>query len=271
MGILRDSVDIAKSASEASSQTPEGKEASKNLGAAAVTITKTINNALLPLAAVNFGFDKAREYFANRFESDLSEKTKDIPPDKVSEPKPSLAGPALQGLAFTHDEKELREMYLSLLASAMDSRVKDKAHPAFVEIIRQINSKEAQCLKALISGSKSKPVAEIRAKEKGKQGYSMLMRHLLPLLDSSNDPLRDEDIPSAVENFIRLGLIEVKYSQWLSNEGLYDWVEKRPEFQELKEKYESEKVAVEFQKGLLEVTEFGGRFADSVGIVGKRS
>ena len=120
---------------KAAGDDPKVREAASNLGQTAVTITETINNALLPLAAVNFAFDKARAYFDGKFQQDISEKTAAIPLEHIVEPKASVAGPSLQGLAFAHEEPNLKAMFLSLLATAMDGRVAPNAHPAFVEII----------------------------------------------------------------------------------------------------------------------------------------
>ncbi len=73
-------VSIVTEIIKAAGEHPNVKEAAGNLGQTAVTLTKTINNALLPLAAINFAFDKARNYFAGRFQADLSEKAAAIPP-----------------------------------------------------------------------------------------------------------------------------------------------------------------------------------------------
>lgn len=96
---------------KAAGDDPQVKEAAGNLGKTAVTITKAINNVLLPIAAINYGFDKARIYFEKKFSQDMAEKIATIPKDQIVEPKPSIAGPALQGLAFSHEEPNLKEMY----------------------------------------------------------------------------------------------------------------------------------------------------------------
>ena len=127
------------------------KSAGKEIGKTVLTITKAINTALLPLAAVNFGYEKARNYFASDFEKEFTEVTKIIPPEYIVEPKTSIAGPALQGLAFTHEEQELKEMYLNLLGASIDKRRSSIVHPAYVEIIRQLSSDEANILKDILS------------------------------------------------------------------------------------------------------------------------
>ena len=136
---------------KAAGENAQAREAAQNLGQAAVTITKTINTALLPLAAVNFAFEKARNYFSGNFQGDLLDRTKDIPLESVVDPKASIAGPALQGIAFAQDEPNLKAMYLSLIATAMDSRVAETAHPAFVEIIKQLEGEEARLLGSVLT------------------------------------------------------------------------------------------------------------------------
>ena len=106
----KDGVAVIGEIIRAAGDNPAVKEAGENLGKTALTITKTINNALLPLAAVNFAFDKAKKYFAEKFQDDISAKASQIPVENLVEPKASIAGPALQGLAFTHEEPSLKDM-----------------------------------------------------------------------------------------------------------------------------------------------------------------
>lgn len=96
---------------KAAKDSPDLKEAGGKLAKSALVVTTTINNALLPLAAINFGFQKAREYFEKRFATDMEAKLADIPPEQIIEPKASVAGPALNGLAFAHDEPALKTCF----------------------------------------------------------------------------------------------------------------------------------------------------------------
>ncbi len=246
---------------------PNVAEAASNLGKTALTVTKAINVALLPIAALNFGFDRAKAYFETRFASDLSEKAKNIPPDKVVEPKASIAGPALQGLAFTHEEPDLKDMYLNLLSSAMDARLAPKAHPAFVEIIKQINSQEAPLLRTLISNG-FLPICEIRLKTPGVNGWKLLYNHLLNWVDTNSGEAKDESLlPPMIDNFIRLGLITVEYGTFLEGEGIYNWAEQRPEFISFKEQQEPFGKSVVIQRGVMLRTGLGFQFAQAVGLI----
>lgn len=255
--------DIVKAAGDH----PSVKEAAGNLGQTAVTLTKTINNVLLPIAAVNFAFDKARAYFSSTFERDLAEKAAPIPPEHIVEPKASIAGPTLQGLAFTHEEPDLKSMYLALLATAMDDRVATDAHPAFVEIIKQLSAAEAKLLRYVLKKNISVPVAQIRAKSPD-QSYSVVLRHLLNLRQAeTRQATEDIRLPAMVDNWIRLGLVEVSYDKFLTAPGTpYDWVEQRPEFIRLCREHNNSEQKVEFQRGIMEQTELGFQFSRTVGL-----
>ncbi len=246
---------------------PNIKEAGKNLSQTVLTITKAINNVLLPIAAMNFAFEKARIYFGEDFQLDITEKTAKIPADQVVEPKASVTGPILQGLAFSHEEPNLKEMYLNLLATAMDGRVASKAHPAFVEIIKQISSEEALLLKKVVQSDG--PVPIIRLQEVLQEGYIVLLTHLINLhhVGRTNIFVENPQLPAMVDNWIRLGLVEVSYDEFLLGSEIYSWAEKRPEYIRLKESYEKNGKKVGFTKGQMKRTDFGKQFACAVGIV----
>ena len=66
----------------------------------------------------------------------------------IQEPSLSIAGPLVFQMLFAKDEPELKEMYASLLSSAMDTN-DTSAHPSFVSIIQQLTSDEAKILRYL--------------------------------------------------------------------------------------------------------------------------
>lgn len=261
VGVIADLIKIA-------GDDPQVKEAAKNLGQTAVTITRTINTALLPLAAVNFAFDRARQYFSGGFQRDLLDRTKDIPIESIADPKPAVAGPALQGLAFSHEEPNLRAMYLSLIATSMDRRASHTAHPAFVEIIKQIDGHEAKLLAGLLQIAGAVPAIQIRVITVGQPGWQVKANHVMNVTNlESKEPIVERGFAAMVDNWIRLGLVEVRYDQFLEGQDQYAWVETRPEYTELKASIENEQVKVTFQRGHAGRTDFGKMFAEAVGLI----
>jgi Abortive infection alpha len=269
---------------KAAGDNPSVKAAGGELGKTAHTIAKTINIALLPLAAINFGYDKAREYFETRFSSDLEEKLRDVAQDEIIQPKPSLAGPILQGLAFSHDESTLKDMYLHLLASAMTKKEASRAHPAFAEIIKQLTAEEAASLLGALSPPDSKAIVQVRLQSGGPGGgYRILLNHLMAVTDvTTRNPIEVPNLPEMVDNWIRLGLVAVSYTEWqLSSPGFnpYAWADQRPEVQRLRTAYaqpvsagteagtvQPKGKAVVATPGIFRLTAFGTAFANTVGV-----
>lgn len=261
------SIALVSEVIKAAGDSPQVREAAGNLGQTAVTLTKTINNVLVPLAAINFAFDKARAYFSGKFPQEIAEKAQEIPQEYIVAPKASIAGPTLQGLAFAHEEVDLKEMYLNLLATAMDSRSASDAHPAFVEIIKQLDSEDARLIRQALQSPAAIPIVQIHRKKKS-GGYNVLVQHLLNFNDTeTGKPVEDRRLPAMIDNWVRLGLVEVRYDTYLNDPALYAWVEQRPEFEKLKRELQPDEATITFQKGLLNRTELGKRFAKAIGLL----
>ena len=248
---------------------PETKIAAKNVASSAKIITGTVKRALFPLAILNYGYDKAEIYFRTKFQDDMTKLTLSIPAENIVDPKASLAGPALQGLAYSHDEDELKDMYLNLLASSMDSTKAESAHPSYVETIKQLSSQEAKLLKIFLAKDQTS-IARLHLLINEQSSYQTVARHILNLIDKgSGGPVVIDMLPAYVENWVRLGLIEVDYTAHLSDEKAYTWVEERPEYiskiiPEVSEGAFQPKLEV--VKGLLERTKYGEIFGKIVGI-----
>ncbi|TRW98426.1 DUF4393 domain-containing protein [Paracoccus sp. M683] len=241
---------------------PDTRKAGQSLARSAATVAQLVENTLLPIAAVNFGFKKAKEYFESRFSEDMSQKISNIPPDKIVEPPASVVAPALQGLGFSNEEPSLKEMYLNLLASAMDGRTPDKAHPAFSEIIRQLNATEAGFLKLYLPYGMS-PIAKLSRKIDN-NGAKLRYVHCIMVYDKhSGSAVLIPQFPQYIDNWIRLGLIDVDYGTWLTADHAYDWVKSRPEYISLLNEVGDENM-IQITKGLLRTTDFGKAFVSAV-------
>jgi|SRR6185312_13565096 len=246
---------------------PNVKASAGELGKTALTLTKTINNALLPLAAVNFAFDKARKYFAEQFEKDIKEKADKIPPESLVEPKASVAGPALQALAFAHEEPTLRDMFLELLAGSMDKNREKLAHPAFVEILKQLESEEARLIKSILP-SDILPIASIARVHKNNGGKVVLVRHILDMRNQATKaPAIIENLSTMIDNWIRLGLIVVDYQSHLTEESRYSWLSDRPEMTARTSEPDESEFKLDWVKGIMFPTDLGKQFAKAVAII----
>lgn len=243
---------------------PEFKQAGTNLAKSTRTITELIDNCLLPIAAVNYAFKKARNYFEGSFAEDLREKISSIPDEEIVEPKASIVAPALQGLAFSHEEKELRDMYLNLLGSAMDARKQTSAHPAFSEIIRQLTSSEAKLFTMMTNEGGTFSLVELRYQLREGDGYNVAYRHLMNVIDArTGKHVVDIPVSSMIDNMARLGLITIDYMSFVVGENRYGWVESHPTYLNILAEVPVGR-SLEIQKGVIELTDFGRAFSAAV-------
>jgi hypothetical protein len=66
-----------------------------------------------------------------------------VPEERRVEPAPEVAGSIFQSLVFMSEDSPLKEMYLRLLAKAIDRDCQGEAHPAFARLIDQLSPDEA--------------------------------------------------------------------------------------------------------------------------------
>ena len=190
-----------------------------------------------------------------------------IPEEHRVAPKPSIAAPAMQGLAFSLDEPELKKLYLDLLASASDDRHNKSVHPAFVEVIRQLSAEEIPILAYPLGSHMVLAMARVVGKTADGAQISLLS-HLTEHIDSCPGlDVASELLPTYVDNWVRLGLVEVVYGERLARAGAYAWLDRRTEVQHLRDtSKDGAIVSVETETGVLRPTAFGYAFANAVGM-----
>lgn len=216
-------------------------------------------------------FDRSRGYFDNRFSEDLAEAMIFMPQDDIVEPRASVAVPAIEGLAFSHDEPALKDMYISLLASAADGREPEKAHPAYASVIKQLSAREAVMFN-LVARAERVPVVALRRTGATDgtgiiarhQGFTF-KRHILPFT-KDGQPWCDDAAATYVDNWIRLGLVDVSYETRFVRQGAYEWAEEWPDVLQARSETKSPEVQLKVIQGYLRVTDFGQSFAAAVGI-----
>jgi hypothetical protein len=177
--------------------------AAKQLGGAFETVAKAIHVALAPISALVWGYDQVKDFVSSR----VAEKLKFTPPEDIQPPKPNIAGPVLDALRYSGHEPTLRELYANLLAASLDKQTATIAHPAFVEVIKQLSPDEARLMK-LFAVDRPFPIITVRAEsDEGKGGKDILAR--VSLLGLEAHCQHPELTPAYLDNLSRLGLIEI--------------------------------------------------------------
>lgn len=70
-----------------------------------------------------------------------------LPPERVSIERPRVAAKVIEESRYAIREPEVQQMFASLLSAAMDKERANLVHPAYVEVIRQLDPDEAKILK----------------------------------------------------------------------------------------------------------------------------
>ncbi len=89
---------------------------------------------------------------AKAWKEKIINKLEEIPPENRQQPNPRVAGPTIEALRRIPEAEDISDIYLQLLKTSADNRVAQKAHPAFVSIIRDITGEEAKILNYLATG-----------------------------------------------------------------------------------------------------------------------
>jgi hypothetical protein len=241
--------------------TPEMRVAARSM-ATRIAVKEEIKLKLIQPIARLFGVRSI--YIEQIFPQDMADKLVDVPVENIITPSPSIAIPAIQGLSYSFEEPSLKNLYLNLLSTASDERRADKAHPAFAEIIKQLAPQEANVLDVVLRKHQIAVVTLTDDDGKDNGPYEVLMRNLLPLIDEdTSEPKVTPQISIWADNWVRLGLIGIRYDEYFSDESMYHWVKTRPEYIRLAALPNVGRV--NFNKGMLRVTDLGQQFFRAVG------
>ncbi|MDD4969218.1 MAG: DUF4393 domain-containing protein [Paludibacter sp.] len=232
--------------------------AAKEIGKSLETITKTVNIALAPIKALVWGYERIEDYLTNR----VSEKLRDIPKENITTPPLHIAGPAVEALRFTGHNENLRELYASLLAMAMNKETSAKAHPSFVEVIKNLSTEEAIILQSFVSQTEY-PKIDINEKIRGKEGAISRFRNFT-LFHKIHSKIKVNSTPTYLDNLKRLGVIEILLDQYFVDTKLYEPLENDDSLSELKDQIKITGNTVEIKKGLIRLTSFGKVFVQNV-------
>lgn len=192
----------------------------------------------------------------------VQEKAKTIPEEKLTEPEPYVAIPAVQQLSYCYDSEELRELYANLLVSSMNIDTKYQVHPSFVDIIKQLSPLDAKALEVMKQGSSLLPIVTVKLNFKENKTYNEL------LVDYAIDlfPLfHDTGLLSArLQNLDRLGIIKIRYDQMVKPDNRYDVFYQDLMYKDLVATFGNiQNADISLSKGLIELTEFGKSFCKS--------
>lgn len=233
--------------------------AAREVGTALQTVAKTIHVVLAPVSALVWGYDQIKDFVSTK----VAERLRNVPPAEICTPRPNVAGPALEALRYTGHEESLSDLYANLLATAMDARTANEAHPAFVEIIRQLTPDEAKIVK-LFAQERAFPLLNVRwdyAEQTDEhRGGQDVLTHFSLLGEEAGCEF-PQFTPSYLDNICRLGLAEIPAFYEYTKVGVYDELEEHPDVAAMRAAIEvNPELKVSVSRRGLRITQLGRLF-----------
>ena len=180
----------------------------QEIGKGLKTIASAINMALAPVSGLVWGYIKIADYIKQNLEEKF--EGKDI--DSIISPPPNIAVPLLESLRYTAYQEDLRKMYINLLSTSMDKDKAEKAHPAFVEIIKQLSPDEAKLLSYFPKLMRYPGVCYVRVDSSwawGQQVYSEVEKQFILICKDANIEHIDL-VKNYLDNMRRLMILEFR-------------------------------------------------------------
>lgn len=196
----------------------------------------------------------------------LGERGLAIPADRRCTPNPGMALRALAG--FVRGDGAIRDGYLSLLTATMDRAVADSVHPAFLDLLGQLDGDELRLLASLGTPGPF-PVLSLASRLRHGGATRIELRHfsLLGVRAGCETPVRT---PAYLDNLARLGLIEIRPTRITDDVRMFAELEDHPTVVAARARIEaqppvrigplSEPIVADVQYKSLSLTAFGRQF-----------
>ena len=189
----------------------------------------------------------------------VCEKLKGISEEKLVEPEPYVAIPAIQQLSYCQNNEDLRDLYANLLAASMNTDKKWQVHPAFVDIIKQLTPDEAKIIKSIPAFKNNfMPAIDVKLYDKN-QGDAT--GHQLFITNFTNIGLEvienKMNICSYIDNLLRLNILESPPTSHLTDNKEYLSLENHPILNALIPPIYKKLYRIEYNHRVLLITNFG--------------
>lgn len=192
---------------------------------------------------------------AKQFITELLEKKKAIPVDRLVDPNYQTVSLALENCRHCITNDELRRLYVNLIGNSMDSQKSNLAHPSFAEIIKQMDTLDALVLKTF-SQLPTQPVMEVNKIITEKNFQTIHSNLYSPKFCDAKAMMHE--LSSSITHLDRLGLINIDYNVYVAEECGYEDLMKLSEEITNFMAIPTEKLKI--RKGLVELTPFGHDF-----------
>lgn len=258
MSELSDAVEVAKVAGQLLPQTMS------TVDSVVSSVVGVFELLMYPIKKANIEF----KYKLEQFAVDLQSKIEARKVGAIKVPEIEIVGPVLEAMRYTIDNKELRELYMELLATASDEKREKMVHPSYVEVIRRMSSIDAKLFRFLVPNKGYVLAANPKIHINNSNKYYI---HAMPDWFVS-PPDFTEDIFMLSASLVRLGqfgLLDLMYDRSYPGAD-YSWVLESPLLKKRVHEFtrgNENNVSIQFTKSVVAINDNGRQFASACGMV----
>ena len=200
-----------------------------------------------------------REYHVREVMQELEAKLQKYPEEEIVNPEMYVAVPTIQAMSYSVDAYEIKEMFANLLTKAMLKSQKDKVHPSYIEIIKQLDPYDAVLLKTIAS-RKVNPIADLMIKVSDEdKGHQTMFANVY---DPYNQQLDVYKSSLSITNLARLGILSIPAFVFYIEDSLYDDLERQRHDLQQELISKGSKSIINLEKKIIQVTPLGASFID---------
>lgn len=192
-----------------------------------------------------------------KFKNELEEKLNSIPEENRGEVNTHTVCTALDNMRYCVEEKDLRDMFTSLIANSVDSEKADAVHPSYGEIIKQLSGFDALVLKDIIS-HEIRPILTINVMT---TNFSETPAFKNLIWDTFGD---ENKIGTTIDNLARLKLIDITYGRPYTNKSCYEDLKNKSHIASIikgiEPELKKEGYKLSFSQGVIAITDYGKNF-----------
>ncbi len=226
-----------------------------------VVVGRSVKALLAPIRGLLWGWDRIEEYVEN----ELQKRLEKIPEKQIKSPDPEIAVPLLESLTYTAQNKTLRELYIALLANAMDRRREGIVHPSYVEIIKKMSRIDAVVFEYLANIGGNIMVVNPRVTLSGTSKY---LATGLPewYLGCTIEEYDEFAISASLVRLSKFGIIELMYDRKISGAN-YEALKHTPFLKKMLSGHNAVRpqalLEIESTESAVFVNEYGRQFRDA--------
>lgn len=227
---------------------------------------KSVNKFFQLLSSTKLGvaidaYIEERPYKLEQARQKMLEKYNKIPTENLIEPRTSNVLTVAKEFDYYLDEEHIKEMFINILISDMDTRKHNNVLPSYIDVVKQLSKEDAEFL-VLLKNKKlinDLPISRMKLETTKDSTFNYVSDYYICLHDNEYIPIKQ----LVLDNLLRLNIIQIPYDIYVPNitcyNDIFNILKEKPDF---KAYLSSKEKILKNTKEKLRFTDFGKNFID---------